>query len=68
MAVKYVKFVRGSSLAFENVINKDSDTLYFITDTDTSKGSLYLGDKLISGGVSDLANLQDILIDQLADR
>ena len=67
MAVKYVKFVRGSSLAFENVINKDSDTLYFITDSDSGKGSLYLGDKLISGNISDLIDLQDILIDELAN-
>lgn len=67
MAVKYVKFVRGSSLAFENVINKDSDTLYFITDSDSGKGSLYLGDKLISGNISDLVDLQDILIDELSD-
>lgn len=65
MAVKYVKFVRGSSLAFENIINKDSDTLYFITDSDSGKGSLYLGSKLISGNISDLADLQDILIDNL---
>ena len=63
MAVKYVKFVRGSSLAFENIVNKDSDTLYFITDSDSGKGSLYLGSKLISGNISDLADLQDILID-----
>lgn len=67
MAVKYVKFVRGSSLAFENVINKDSDTLYFITDSNSGKGSLYLGDKLISGNISDLVDLQDVLVDELAD-
>lgn len=67
MAVKYVKFVRGSSLAFENVINKDSDTLYFITDSNSGKGSLYLGDKLISGNISDLVDLQDVLVDKLAD-
>lgn len=67
MAVKYVKFVRGSSLAFENVVNKDSDTLYFITDSDSGKGSLYLGSKLISGNISDLVDLQDILINELSD-
>lgn len=63
----YVKFVRGTSLAFENVINKDSDTLYFITDSDSGKGSLYLGDKLISG-VANLADLQDILISEVSDK
>lgn len=67
MAVKYVKFVRGSSLAFENIISKDSDTLYFITDSNSGRGSLYLGDKLISGSISNLIDLQDILIDELAD-
>ena len=63
----YVKFVRGTSLAFENVINKDSDTLYFITDSDSGKGSLYLGDKLISG-IANLADLQDILVNEVADK
>ena len=62
---KYVKFVRGSSLAFANV-NKDIDTLYFITDTDTGKASLYLGEKLISG-VSDLSSLEDIIISNISD-
>ena len=67
MAVKYVKFVRGSSLAFENVVKKDNDTLYFITDSDTTKGSLYLGDKLIAGNISNLSDLQDILIEEVSD-
>jgi hypothetical protein len=63
----YVKFVRGTSLAFENVINKDSDTLYFITDSDSGRGSLYLGDKLISG-VANLTDLQDILVSEVSDK
>ena len=41
----YVKFYRGSSVAFENLLNKNSDTLYFITDSDSNKSSLYIGDK-----------------------
>ena len=69
MAVnKYVKFVRGSSLVFNGLQNKDSDTLYFITDSDSGKGYLYLGDKLISGGVSDLSDFQDILIEEISDK
>lgn len=69
MAVnKYVKFVRGSSLVFNGLQNKDSDTLYFITDSDSGKGSLYLGDKLISGGVSDLSDFQNILIEEISDK
>lgn len=63
----YVKFVRGTSLAFANVISKDPDTLYFITDSDSSQGSLYLGDKLISG-VANLKDLQDILINEVSDK
>jgi hypothetical protein len=63
---KYVKFVRGSSEAFSNVINKDIDTLYFITDTDSEKGSLYLGNKLISG-ISSLHDLENILIEKVSN-
>lgn len=65
MAVKYVKFYRGSQLAFENAI-KNSDTLYFITDSNSNKGSLYLGDKLIAGNISAMADLEDILLKNLS--
>lgn len=65
MAVKYVKFYRGSQLAFNNAV-KDSDTLYFITDSNSNKGSLYLGDKLIAGNISALADLEDILLENLS--
>lgn len=65
MAVKYVKFYRGSQLAFENAI-KNSDTLYFITDSNSNKGSLYLGDKLIAGNISAMADLEDILLENLS--
>lgn len=66
MAVNYVKFYRGTPLAFENAI-KNSDTLYFIAESDSSKGELYLGEKLISGGVSSLSELEDLLIDEVKD-
>ena len=65
MAVKYVKFYRGSQLAFNNAV-KDSDTLYFITDSNSNKGSLYLGDKLIASNISALADLEDILLENLS--
>ena len=63
---KYVKFVRGSSLAFNNLVEKDIDTLYFITDTDSGKGSLFLGDKLISG-IADLNDLESVLIKNVSN-
>lgn len=64
MAVNYVKFFRGSSLAFENVI-KNTDTLYFISDSDSNKSSLYLGDKLIASNITELADLNDFLLSEL---
>ena len=57
----YVKFVRGTSLAFNKLTEKNSDTLYFITDDNSSNGSLYLGNKLISG-IANLNELENILI------
>ena len=39
----YVKFLRGTKTAFDKIITKDKDTLYFIYDSDDqTKGSLYL--------------------------
>lgn len=64
----YVKFQRGSQTAYNNLINKDDNTLYFIYDAiDPTKGSLYLGDRLISSnvggaGVNSLAELTDVLV------
>lgn len=55
----YVKFVRGSSLAWERLQNPDNDTLYFISDPDSATGKLYLGSKLICGEEVKI-NLQDI--------
>jgi hypothetical protein len=40
----YVKFVRGTEAAFNALLIKNPDTLYFITDDNNSNlGSLYLG-------------------------
>lgn len=63
----YVKFQRGSLAAYNNLVTKDENTLYFIYDAnDSSKGSLYLGDRLISsnvGGASitSLSELADVI-------
>lgn len=61
----YVKFFRGTPEAFEKLTSKNSDTLYFISSTDSSEGSLYLGDKLIIGGVSSITDLKDIAFTDL---
>lgn len=71
----YVKFLRGTKTAFDKIITKDNDTLYFIYDSeDQTKGSLYLGDKLIGGGngsataVTDINDLADVLISNVQDK
>lgn len=50
----YVKFQRGSKSAYENLGTRaDADTLYFISDADSSTWDLYLGTKHVgvtSGG------------------
>ena len=69
----YVKFVRGSKAAFNALINKADDTLYFIYDVDdTTKGSLYIGSRLIGGGsgtsAASLKDLEDIVISSVGDK
>lgn len=56
----YVKFLRGTPTAFENLASKDSDTLYFISEQNADRGVLYLGEKLISGGISSTTSLEDL--------
>lgn len=69
----YVKFQRGTLTAFNNLRAKDPDTLYFIyADANNQYGSLYLGDKLISGGEvtvvsSSLADLTDTSLSSVQD-
>lgn len=64
----YVKFVRGSVSAFNQLKTKNADTLYFVyEDTDAQTGTLYLGEKLISGGIKSLDQLQDIVTTNVAD-
>lgn len=66
--IHYVKFIRSSVAAWANLLltpaKIDDDTLYFIyEDSDTTKGKLYLGQRLISGveeGDSSSVNISDI--------
>lgn len=64
----YVKFQRGTLVAYNRLATKDENTLYFIYDAnDSTKGTLYLGTRLIgnvggSGGASTLAELSDVLV------
>ena len=67
MAANYVRFYRGSSEAYANVI-KNNGTLYFVYGSDSDKGSLYLGDRLISGNVSNITDLEDLIITELQDK
>ena len=45
---KYVKFMRGTPTAYDNLRTKEADTLYFISETDAVTGKLYIGDKLVN--------------------
>ena len=56
----YVKFLRGTPAAWESITNKDADTLYFVAQEGATKGTLYLGNKLISSGVSSTYNISDL--------
>ncbi len=63
----YVKFRRGTPAQFAALAAKDADCLYFISEQSATQGVLYLGDKLISGGISSsvsLSDLEDILLGQ----
>ena len=53
MAINYVRFQRGTLAAYQALLEKgsiDENTLYFIYDENDSTGSLYMGEKIISGG------------------
>lgn len=67
LTTPYVKFFRGTPEAFQALSNKDTDTLYFIAATDSNKGTLYLGEKLITDNISTIKDLEDILLTELAD-
>jgi hypothetical protein len=70
----YVKFFRGTPTAFENLLTKNEDTLYFISEKDSKECKLYLGEQLIAGGstsggegsgITTLAELKDVLLSNL---
>lgn len=67
----YVKFLRGTPAAYESLLVKDNDTLYFISEPNASTGTLYLGSKLIAGGevtsATSLAELTDVLLSEDID-
>lgn len=67
MAANYVRFYRGSPEAYAKEL-KNNDTLYFVYSSDSNKGSLYLGDRLISGNVSNITDLEDLIITELQDK
>lgn len=64
MSINYVRFQRGSVAAYNALGTPDKNTLYFIYENeDSGIGSLYLGEKLISGG----SDISKATLDQLAD-
>lgn len=63
----YVKFIRGTPTAYNNLVEKDADTLYFVCPANSDGGALYLGTKLI-GGASSLSQLSDIAINAIGNR
>lgn len=64
----YVKFIRGTESSWAKIdeSQKSSDTLYFISNTGSTSGKLYLGTKLISNGAlssaTSLGQLNDVLL------
>ena len=72
MLESYVKFRRGLLSDFNNIAEKESDTLYFIYENESSlTADLYLGARKISsgistgtGGASTLKELTDVLLSQ----
>ena len=66
----YVKFLRGTVAQWASMTpeDKNSDTLYFISDSGAATGKLYLGEKLISNGdlssATSISDLNDVLIEE----
>lgn len=60
----YVKFVRTNSTLWTTLKlagSVDADTLYFIIDDGSDKGSLYLGSTLIASGVKEGVSLESLV-------
>lgn len=68
MSIKYVRFQRGVQAAYDLLKSQgklDENTLYFIYDeTNNSAGSLYMGERIISGGDITFTSAS---LDQLSD-
>jgi hypothetical protein len=56
----YVKFVRTNNTLWHSLMNKDSDTLYFIVDPGEKNGSLYLGDALIATSIDEGLSIEEL--------
>lgn len=68
MALNYVKFLRGTVNAYNNLRTKDNNTLYFVyQNNEDDHGSLYLGTKLISKGEVSFSDLTDISLTDIQD-
>ena len=59
----YVKFLYGTPQAYKNLQVKNADTLYFISEADSKQGTLYWGEKLIAGAVSNLQDLENVILE-----
>ena len=70
----YVRFIKGTPTAWDALVEKDPNTLYFISEKGANNGLLYLGEKLISGAgtviiqqgsskKTNLNNLSDVELD-----
>lgn len=69
--ISYVRFLRGTPTAFNKVVKKDPDTLYFISEANADSGDLYLGSKLITGKSSftdmSLGDLKNVVAGNVND-
>ena len=67
MSINYVRFQRGTKAAYDLLKESgklDNNTLYFIYDDNAGTGSLYMGNRIISGGSITIASAT---LDDLAD-
>lgn len=62
-AIAYVKFLRGTPVAYKNLATKDEDTLYFISNPGDITGQLYIGDKLVSADTTPSEGVAQYLSD-----
>ena len=62
----YMKFSRGTPIAYHKLSRKDPDTLYFVAEADAKTGQLWIGEKLIQttideqGVIKFLNELEDV--------